>query len=166
MDYGPVDYAIRCNLDEIGTLDEVAFTVPVPTISSNIYTITFWFQVTNLAGIQVLANVGNKRASQRGWSVFLHDGQLAFRANFDGNCRQEISAPLSGLGQWHHFAGIVDQNKRVIAAYLDGSGASWLESKFALQIDPGAVDEDRRRIVAGLVRSAARDSRLQVRETR
>jgi myo-inositol-1(or 4)-monophosphatase len=29
-----------------------------------------------------------------------------------------------------------------------------------------AVDEDRRRIVAGLVRSAARDSRLQVRETR
>lgn len=149
MDYGPVDYAIRCNLDEIGTLDEVAFTVPVPTISSNIYTITFWFQVTNLAGIQVLANVGNKRASQRGWSVFLHDGQLAFRANFDGNCRQEISTPLSGLGQWHHFAGIVDQNKRVIAAYLDGSGASWLESKFALQIDPGAVDEDRRLLIGG-----------------
>ena len=154
MARGPVDYAVRWDVDAIGTLDEAAFATAVPKISATIVTITFWFQAARLAGIKVLANVGNRRASQAGWSVFLHDRQLVFRAQVDGRNSQQISTPLSGRSPWHHFAGVLDQDRRTITGYLDGSSCGWAENRVADLIEPGAVSDDQRLIIGGYTDAA------------
>ncbi len=154
MTDSPSDYFVRWDLDKIGTLDETAFETPTPIVGSNIYTITFWFLAINLTGIKVLANVGNKNTSQKGWSVFLHDRQLIFRANFDGRHNRETITPLSGTGPWHHFSGVIDQDSQMITGYLDGSSSGWQNSKFTEQIEPGAIEDDQLLIIGGYTDAA------------
>ena len=125
----PADFIVRWELDEIGTLDETAFVTAAPKIVSAFYTITLWFQASIVTGIRVLVNAGNKSASQEGWSVFLHEGQLVFRANFDGRHSQKTTTSLVDDGSWHHFAGVVEQKSRAITGYLDGSDSNWLSGK-------------------------------------
>ena len=112
---------MRWDLDAIGNLDEAAFETTDPKVVSTRYTITFWFQATNLVGIRVLANAGNKSASQKGWSVSLLDRSLFFRVSFNGRHSQVNSIPLLDDGPWHNFASVVDQTTQAIMGYLDGS---------------------------------------------
>jgi hypothetical protein len=154
MTRGPADYLVRWDLNEIGTLDEVAFQAAVPKMVSNTSTITFWFLITNLSGKKVLANMGNKSASQEGWSVFFFDGQLVFRANFDGRQSQEASFSLLADSSWHHFAGVIDRKSQVITGYLDGSTTASLDSNSTEQIELDAIQDSQLLVIGGYTDAA------------
>jgi sialidase-1 len=151
---GPPDYSVRWDLDKIGTLDEASFETVVPNITSRIYTICFWFQVTKLAGIKVMANAGNKSAFQKGWSVFLYDNSLIYRANFDSRHSKETTITLRDDGSWQHFSGIVDITNQAIIAYLDGSRVGWHPDKTAQYIEPDSIMADRNLIIGGYTDAA------------
>jgi hypothetical protein len=151
---GPPDYFVRWELDKIGTLDESAFETVPPKISTSVYTICFWFQATDLAGTRVVANMGNKNVSQKGWSVFLRDSSLIFRANFDSRQSKETTISLAGDGSWRHFTGLVDQANQVITGYLHGSGEGWLAGKRVKYVEPDSIMADQRLIIGGYTDAA------------
>ena len=147
MAHGPADFLVRWDLDAISTPDEAAFETTDPEVASSRYTITFWFQATNLVGIRVLANAGGKSASQKGWSIFLRDRSVFFLVNLNGRHSQVNSIPPINDSPWHHFAIVVDQTNQAIMGYFDGSSVGWQTGKSSESIEPDSLHPQRRRAV-------------------
>jgi sialidase-1 len=125
MPLGPDDYLIRRTMTDIGTLDVVPFSMPCPSVDSTTLTIAFWFRAQSLARMQVLANTGDNGGSWAGWSVYLFEGQLAFRAGFDGGHVAVTTVAVVETDRWYHFAGVIDRTARTLTGYLDGSTVGW-----------------------------------------
>jgi sialidase-1 len=150
----PVDFLILWRQEDIGTLDEVAFEAAAPTKNDDDFTVSFWFRAASFTARQVLVNVGNRKSTQLGWSVFLHECRIKMRANFSTQYNLETTAPILDPGKWHHFAGIVDPETDTLGAYLDGRSVGWELGEPDEQLAPGAEDDHGRLVIGGYTDTA------------
>ena len=114
----PNDHIHQWSLEQIGRLDQFAFTIKAQAPGQGSYTICFWFYAKDCSGLQVIANHGNKSPEQTGWSIFIEDQHLIFRVKPDGARVSEIRFPIPDVTSWHHFTGIMDQVTQKLLVYI------------------------------------------------
>ena len=154
MAAGPAQPLLRLDLAAIGPLDEAAFERAAPEIESAAFTICFWFYAEPAPGTRVMANVGNERAEQDGWSVLIRDDELVFRARFPGAAASEFGRALDEPVRWHHFVGLVDRAAGEVRAFLDGSRLGWHPSVSLDPVEPGSILERKRLVIGGYTDAA------------
>lgn len=94
------------------------------------YTVSLWFNASDVTTTQFLAGKGNAASGDVGWSLFVEDGELIVRGQqTNALASQRFGQHIPGTiatSTWHHAALVIDRNAQTVRGYLDGSNAGWL----------------------------------------
>jgi sialidase-1 len=116
---------LQWTLDELGTLDEVAFTAAdVPAPGPDSYSVAVWFRAVDTQRMQVLCNHGAMSQAAPGWTLYLRDGHLHASVTAADGTSAAARLPLEDAGRWMHAAAVIDRAAGTLRLYLDGSPAA------------------------------------------
>ena len=92
------------------------------------FSVSLWFKIWNPRSPGFLISKGNGISTEEGWSLFTAEVNgtlsLIWRVNqVPGESqRAGLSIPIDPASQfgWHHVVGVIDRDKNLVAAYLNG----------------------------------------------
>ena len=104
----PQDPHLRLGITELGLLDETSFLGPEVLPGAARLTVALWLCAESPVSTQVVASASNRSIEHDGWTVYLADGEIAFRCKGAGGPCVEIAAVIEDDGLWHHVVATAD----------------------------------------------------------
>jgi len=148
------DPLLKLKIADIGLLNDGAFEHPMPQLSTASYTLCFWFHMSENSGLKIIVNHANKTITQTGWTVYLQNLNLNFRANLDGKECKQLTTSVEKTAGWQHFAVTISQETKTITAFLNGSSDGWRQQSPEELVESGSVDNNQNLIIGGYTDTA------------
>ena len=142
---GPQDFIEQWSLQDIGFQDQGYADLADSeglNAGDGSQTITYRFRIPNATAVQQIIQKGNTSSGIDGWSVFTSQSRIWFRSRFGGRSDISFDMTEADFNQWHHITAVLNQDKNVMEAWVNGEKMAAGSGEYGEALIPGFYQTD------------------------